>query len=289
MANPALPPDFVSLPYANPDAPKGGRIVQGEDGSFDSLNPLYRQGHARRLAARIRSTHEIPDGPLELDEPFTLYGLLAESVETDAARTWVEFTMREEARFSDGTPVTVEDVLWSYETLGTDRTPALHGGLDQDRLGRAVGPRSVRFTFNTEDREMPLGAGTAPDPEEGPMAGRERLPNRHLDRSDRLQAPYVVDRFEPGRFMSLIAAIPTTGARICHSCGVRHNLDEIRMEFYADGTGCSRRSRPGTLTSMRETNAAKWAVKFDFPAVTLGEMVKSVIPHQRPSGNGPGS
>lgn len=121
---PALPPDFVSLPYANPDAPKGGKIVQGEVGSFDSLNPHILKGS---VPWQLRFLNYESLMGRSYDEPFTLYGLLAESVETDEARSWVEFTLREEAAFSDGSPVTVEDVLWSYETLGTVGHPRYHG------------------------------------------------------------------------------------------------------------------------------------------------------------------
>ncbi|MDE0697436.1 MAG: ABC transporter substrate-binding protein, partial [Boseongicola sp.] len=101
---PALPPDFVSLPYANPDAPKGGRIVQGEVGSFDSLNPHILKG---RVPWQLRFlAHETLMGR-SYDEPFSLYGLLAESIEVPDDRSWVAFTLRPQARFSDGTPVTV--------------------------------------------------------------------------------------------------------------------------------------------------------------------------------------
>ncbi len=113
---PALPPDFVSLPYANPDAPKGGRIIFGEAGGFDSLNPYILKGSAP-WGLGLHTVESLM--ARSIDEPFTLYGLLAESVETDESRSWVEFTLRPEARFSDGSPVTVEDVMWSYETLGT--------------------------------------------------------------------------------------------------------------------------------------------------------------------------
>jgi len=113
--DPALPPDFVSLPYANPDAPKGGRIVTGNVGGFDSLNPFILRGSPPWQLAHL--THETLMGRTE-DEPFTLYGLLAESVETGEGREWVEFTLNPAARFSDGSPVTVEDVIWSLKTLG---------------------------------------------------------------------------------------------------------------------------------------------------------------------------
>ena len=117
---PALGADFTHLPYANPDAPTGGQIVTGEVGGFDSLNPYIRKGSVpwqlRFLASESLMGRSY-------DEPFALYGVLAETIETGPNREWVEFTLREEARFSDGSPVTVEDVMWSYETLGTEGHP----------------------------------------------------------------------------------------------------------------------------------------------------------------------
>src|SRR6056297_3165003 len=157
--DPALPPDFVSLPYANPDAPKGGRVVTGNVGGFDSLNPFILRGSPPWQLGFL--THETLMGR-SWDEPFTLYGLLAESVETNEARTWVEFTLREEARFSDGAPVTVDDVLWSYETLGTVGHPRYRGAWDKVASASAVGPRTVRFEFNEADRELPLIMGLRP-------------------------------------------------------------------------------------------------------------------------------
>ena len=113
---PDLPQDFVSLPYVNTNAPQGGKLIFGERGGFDSFNPFILKGKA---PYGIKAhTFETLLGR-SYDEPFTLYGLLAESVETSETRDWVEFTLRKEARFSDNTPVTIEDVIWSYETLGT--------------------------------------------------------------------------------------------------------------------------------------------------------------------------
>ena len=115
--DPALPPDFVSLPYANPDAPKGGRISFGETGSFDSLNPHIRKGS---VPWQLRSLAYESLMGRSYGEPFTLYGLLAESVETGPNREWVEFTLREGTRFSDGSPLGVEDVLFSYQRASSE-------------------------------------------------------------------------------------------------------------------------------------------------------------------------
>ncbi len=168
--DPALPPDFVSLPYANPDAPKGGRVVTGNVGGFDSLNPFTLKGsppwQLRHLAFESLMGRS-------WDEPFTLYGLLAESVETGPNREWVEFTLREEARFSDGAPVTVDDVIWSYEILGTEGHLRYAGFWGKVERIEATGPRSVRLTFNVADRELALIAGLRPILQKAQWEGRD--------------------------------------------------------------------------------------------------------------------
>src|ERR1044072_5365468 len=125
QAEPALPPGFTHFPYVNPDAPKGGRLVQGALGSFDSLNPFIVKGlppHGMR-APLVSGGNIIANYVVEslmvrgYDEPFTLYGLLAKSVETDAARSFVIFTLDPAARFSDGSPVTAADVVFSWQLL----------------------------------------------------------------------------------------------------------------------------------------------------------------------------
>jgi peptide/nickel transport system substrate-binding protein len=277
--DPALPPDFVSLPYANPDAPKGGRIVTGEVGGFDTLNPHIRKGSApwqlRFLAYESLMGRS-------WDEPFTLYGLLAESVDTGPDREWVEFTLRPEARFSDGTPVTVEDVLWSYETLGTVGHPRYRGAWDKVATATATGPRSVRFTFNTVDRELPLILGMRPILKKAQWQGKD-FADSGLNEVPISTAAYVIEAFEPGRFVSLKRNPDYWGRDLPFNRG-QHNLDEVRLEFYADSTAHFEAFKAGALNSIREFNAAKWDQQYDFPAVLSGDIVKSEIPHQRPSG-----
>ena len=276
---PALPPNFVSLPYANPDAPKGGRIVQGEVGSFDSLNPYILKG---RVPWQLRFLAVESLMGRSYDEPFTLYGLLAESVETAEDRSWVEFTLRPEAKFSDGSPVTVEDVLWSYETLGTVGHPRYHGVWGKLASAEATGERSVRFTFNTEDDELALILGMRPILKKAQWEGLD-FAESGLDVIPITSAPYVIDDFEPGRFVSLKRNPDYWGADIPFRKGT-NNLDEIRMEFFADRTAMFEAFKAGLLTTNRESNIQKWETQYDFPAIQSGDMVKSVIPHQRPSG-----
>ena len=276
--DPALPPDFVSLPYANPDAPKGGKIVFGESGSYDSLNPFIVKGATPAGISLL--TVETLLGR-SYDEPFSLYGVLAESVDTDDARSYVEFTLREEARFSDGSPVTVDDVLWSFEKLGTEGSPKYATAWKKIAKSEKVGDRGVRFTFTEIDREMPLLLGLRPILKKAQWEGKDFT-------ASTLEAPigsgpYVVGEMEPGKFISF-KKNPDWWAKDLPFYKGQHNFDEVRYEYFGDGGIVFEAFKAGEISTYRETNPAKWASNYDFPAVTAGDVVKSEIPHQRPSG-----
>ena len=275
---PALPPNFVSLPQANADAPKGGRIVFGESGSYDSMNPFILKGRAPAGLSAL--TVETLMGR-SYDEPFTLYGLLAESITTDPARTYAEFTLREGARFSDGSPVTVEDVMWSFETLGTKGNPRFAGAWAKIGKMEATGPRSVRFTFNTTDRELPLILGLRP------ILQKAQWDGKAFDESSLEvpigSGPYIVDSYEAGRFVSYRKNPDWWGADLPFNRG-QHNLDEVRYEYFGDGGVVFEAFKGGLITSWREANPAKWDSVYDWPEVLDGRVVKSLIPHMRPSG-----
>ena len=276
---PELPPDFVSLPHANPDAPTGGRIVTGEVGSFDSLNPHIAKGS---VPWQLRFLAYESLMGRNYDEPFTLYGLLAESIEVGPNREWAEFVLREGARFSDGSPVTVEDVIWSYEILGTEGHPRYHGMWDKIASVEQTGDRTVRFTFNENDRELALLFGMRPILKKAQWDGKD-FAESGLDEIPISSAEYVIDDFEPGRFVSLKRNPDYWGNDVPFMRG-QGNLDEVRMEFYGDGTAMFEAFKAGALNSSREFNAEKWETQYDFPAIDSGDVVKSVLPHERPSG-----
>ncbi len=277
--DPALPPDFVSLPYANPDAPKGGRIVTGEVGGFDSLNPHIAKG-STPWQLRFLAYESLMGR--NWDEPFSLYGLLAESIEVGENRDWVEFVLREEAAFSDGTPLTVEDVMWSYETLGTIGHPRYHGAWNKIASMEQTGPRSIRFAFNEVDPEMALLIGMRPILKKAQWEGKDFAASG-IDEVPITTAPYMIDDYEAGRFVSLKRNPDYWGQNVNFMRG-QANLDEIRMEFYGDGTAMFEAFKAGALNSSREFNVEKWDTQYDFPAIDSGDVVKSVIPHERPSG-----
>lgn len=276
---PDLPEDFSSLPYANPNAPKGGRVVFGNTGGFDTLNPFVQKGTAP-WQLRFWGYESLMGR--SWDEPFALYGLLAESIETPDDRSWVEFTLRPEARFSDGSPVTVDDVIWSYETLGTVGHLRYRGFWSKIESITQTGPRKVRIVFNTEDRELALIAGLRPILKKGQWEGKD------FTTSGPSEAPigtgaYVVAASDPGRYVSLQRNPNYWGENLPFRKGTQ-NFDEMRVEFFGDQAVLFEAFKVGELTAVREYNAGKWDRGYNFPAVQSGDVVKSEIPHQRPSG-----
>ncbi|WGW02848.1 extracellular solute-binding protein [Tropicibacter oceani] len=277
--DPQLPPDFVSLPYANADAPTGGTIVTGEVGGFDSLNPHILKGSTpwqlRYLAYESLMGRN-------WDEPFALYGLLAETIDVGPNREWVEFTLRPQAAFSDGSPVTIEDVMWSYETLGTIGHPRYHGLWGKIASMEQTGERKIKFTFSEDDRELALLVGMRPILKKAQWDGKD-FTESGLDTIPISTAPYVIEDFEAGRYVTLKRNPDYWGRTVPVARGT-NNLDTVRLEFFSDGTAQFEAFKAGILNSNRETNPVKWDEQYNFPAIDLGEVVKSEIPNARPTG-----
>ena len=275
---PELPPDFVSLPYANPDAPKGGSISWGETTGFDSLHPFILKGRApwpqrflmyESLLGRSR------------DEAFTLYALLAESVEMAEDRSWVEFTLRPEARFSDGGPVTVEDVIWSFETLGTRGDGSYRNFWTAVAGIEETAPGTVRVTFSDDNPELPLLAGLRPILKKGWFETRD-FEESTLD-APVGSGPYLIGGVDAGRSVTFARDPDYWGADLPFRRGTM-NFDEVTVEYFGDGQVLFEAFKAGELDVLRVDNAEDWETRFDFPGVASGEIVKSVIPHGRPSG-----
>ncbi|MFW2544419.1 extracellular solute-binding protein [Primorskyibacter sp. 2E107] len=279
---PQLPPDFVSLPYANPNAPKGGAIITGEIGTFDSLNPFIRKG---KTPWQLRFLAFESLMGRSYDEPFALYGVLAESIEVGPNREWAEFTLRPEARFADGSPVTIEDVMWTYEmlgTLGADGVTRYTGVWAQVEKMEKTGERSVRFSFEEDNRELALVIGMWPILKQAQWTDKD-FTESGLDTIPMSSAPYGVSDFEAGRYVELTRNPDYWGKDVPFMKG-QMNLDTIRMEFFLEGTAQFEAFKAGILNSNRENNPVKWDEQYAFPAIQSGDVVKSEIPNARPTG-----
>lgn len=281
--DPALPPDYTALPYANPDAPKGGRVTTGNVGGFDSLNPFAPKGTP---PWQLRSfAYESLLGR-SWDEPFTLYGLLAETVETDESREWVEFTLNPKARFSDGTPVTVEDVIWSFETLGTRGHLRYRAFWERVASIKQTGAASVRLDFKTEDgppdRDLVLLAGLRPILKKAQWDDKV-FEDGAIKDIPIGTAPYAVESYQIDRQVILRRNADYWGKDLPFRRGT-NNFDEIRIDFYGDDSVMKEAFKAGEISYIREFNAERWQELADLPAVQSGDIVRSEIPNGTPSG-----
>ncbi len=284
IGEPALPAGFAHLPYANPDAPKGGELVYGEVGGFDNLNPHITKG---RYAWGMRVHVFESLMARSWDEPFTLYGLLAETIETPEDRSWVEFRLRPEARFSDGDPVTVDDVVFSAEILrdkGRGNMRRFYGEIES---AERVGERGVRFAFRDPEegqernRELPLLIGLMPIHKKAYWDGKA------FDETT-LEAPvgtgpYVVESVDPGRSVRFRRNPDYWAADLPVRRGL-HNYDTIRYEYFLDDNARFEAFKTGEVRVFWEGDSAHWQDAYDFPAVRDGRVRKEAIRHGRPSG-----
>jgi peptide/nickel transport system substrate-binding protein len=277
--DPALPQDFVSLPYANENAPKGGKIVTGEGGTFDSLNPFIQKGttpwQLRYMMAESLMGRSY-------GEPFALYGVLAESIDVGPNREWAEFSLRPEATFSDGSPVTVEDVMWSYEKLGTEGHGRYASLWNQIESIEQTGPHSVKFSFNNDNRELALLVGMRPILKKSQWDGKD-FTKSGFDQIPIGSAPYVISDFKAGSFVEFARNPDYWGKSVPFMRG-QANLDTIRWEFFADSSLVIEAFKAGELNAHREFNVQTWDDQYNFPSIEKGDVVKSVVQHQRPSG-----
>jgi len=275
---PLLGPGFAHLPYADPMASKGGRVVFGETGGFDGLNPYLLKGRAP-WGVRAHTVESLM--ARSYDEPFALYGLLAESVETPEDRSWVTFTLRPEARFADGAPVTVEDAIWSLETVATEGHPAYRNAWDAVGAVTQTGPRSLRIEFTEANRELALIMGLRPVLKKAEWEGRDFARSGLTPITG--SGPYVVDSFEPGRFINFRRNPDYWGRDLAVNRGL-HNFDEIRYEYYRNSETLWSAVKTGEVSIFNDADVVRWVEGYDFPAAEEGRLQRGEIAHGRPTG-----
>lgn len=276
---PALPPDFKHFPYVNPDAPKGGRLRMGVLGTFDSLNPFIIKGVT---PSGIREYVYESLMARSQDEPFTLYGLIAERIEVPEDRSSITFHLRPEARFSDGHPITPEDVLHSHKLLKEGGWPYHRSYYSKVEKAEQIGPHSVRFTFKEGgDREIPLILGLMPILPAHYMT-KERFERTSLEPPIG-SGPYIIDRVEPGRSV-VFRRNPNHWARDLPVNRGRFNFDEIRVDFFRDAASLFEAFKAGQIDVRIEDDPGRWAESYDFPAVADGRVLKSEFKTGLPAG-----
>ncbi len=277
--DPREQPDFQNFSYANPEAPKGGRARFAKQGSYDSLNPFIVKGVSgdgvreyvyETLMARA------------YDEPFTLYGLIAETVETPPDRSWVEFTLNPKAKFSDGTPISVDDVIFSHTVLKDRGRPNHRSYYSKVANVEKTGDRSVRFTFDDSgDREMPLIMGLMPILPSHALTP-ESFELTTLD-PPLGSGPYIVDEVDPGKSLTFKRDPEYWGRDLPVNRG-RYNFDEIRVDYFRDASSMFEAFKSGLVDLRDELSPNVWAQGYDFPALRQGKVVKEALPIETPAG-----
>ncbi|MDP6704738.1 MAG: extracellular solute-binding protein [Alphaproteobacteria bacterium] len=272
------PPDFTHLDYVDPAAPKGGAIKLAAIGTFDSLNPFIIKGSP---ASSLGLTYDtLMEGAQ--DEPSTEYGLLAESVEVPKDLSWVAFTLRAEAKWHDGKPVTPADVIFSFETLKKQGAPFYRFYYANVAEVTQTGPRTVKFKFaGPENRELPQIVGQLT------VLPKHYWQDREFDATTLERplgsGPYRIKSFDAGRSIIYERVADYWGRDLPVNKG-RYNFDSIRFEYYRDQTIALEGFKAHGFDFRQESNSKLWATAYDFPAIKDGRVVKEEIAHEIPTG-----
>jgi len=273
---PRYPADFRHFDYVNPDAPKGGSLRLASQGSFDSFHPFIPKGNA--VSTGAVETLLITSA----DEPFTGYGLIAEQVEWPRDRSWVIFHIRPEARWHDGTPITAEDVAWSFETLVSQGNPQYRFYYGAVASVEALDAARVRFTFSESDnRELPLIVGQLPILPKHYWATRDFAATT-LD-PPLGSGPYQITDFEAGRFTVRQRVENYWGKDLAVRQGL-NNFDAIRTVFFRDATPIRLALKAGDIDFRLENQAKAWAEDYNVAVVEKGWLKKELVPHRMPTG-----
>lgn len=270
---------FDHYPYVNPEAPKGGRLVLGGSGSFDSLNPLIVRGEP------VQGVREFSVETLmsrSQDEPFSLYGLIAETADVAPDRSAVTFHLDARAHFSDGHPITADDVLFSWALLREKGRPNHTSYYKKVKTAERIDDLTVRFVFQTAgDREMPLILGLMP-------VLAKHATNAETFEQTSLQpllgsGPYRITKVDPGRSITYERDPNYWGRDLPVNKG-RFNFGEIRFDYFRDGATLLEAFKTGGIDVRTEDDPSLWAKAYEFPAVAQGRVLKAEIPTGLPAG-----
>lgn len=269
---PDMPQDFTALPYVNPDAPKGGRLVQSVIGTFDNLNPFVLKGIA---AQGINTLAFQPLMARSADEPFSVYGLVAHSARMPPDRSFIVFHINPRARFSDGHAISAEDVVFTFNLLREKGSPFFRSNYRQVTGVTEINPLTVRFDLDGDNRETPLILAQMPV-----------LPAHLIDAETFDQTtfqtpvgsgPYEVAAVDPGRSITF-RRDPDFWAKDLPITQGLYNFDEIRFDYYRDVNTQFEAFKAGLYDIRPEQSAARWAIGYDFPAIADGRIVAETLP-----------
>ena len=270
--------DFTHFDYVNPDAPKGGTVRYSAIGTFDNLNPFILKGSPAAGLGLAFDTLMARSG----DEPASEYGLVAESVEVPPDRSWVQYNLRKEARFHDGTPITPADVVWTFDTLKSKGHPRFRLYYADVLKAEVVGERSVKFTFRDgRNRELPDIVG------EMPVLSKAYWATRDFEKTT-LEPPlgsgaYKLESFDVGRSITYRRVADYWAKDLPVSRG-HNNFDVIRYDYYRDQTVALEAFKAGQYDIRVENVAKNWATGYDSPALRDQLFKKDEIPNHVPTG-----
>jgi len=272
------PPGFKHFDYVNPNAPKGGDVKLGSIGGFDTFNGYIVKGRTAAGLGLIYDTLMASSA----DEPFSMYGLIAKSVEMAQDRSWIIFHLNPKARWHDGKPITVEDVIWTFNTLVEKGTPFYRYYYGSVAKVEKMGPRGVKFTFKPgENRELPLIVGQL-----------TVLPKHYWEKRDFTQTtlepplgsgPYRVKSFEANRQV-VYERVKDYWAEMNPVRRGEYNFDTLRFEYFRDATVSREAFKSGAFDYHSESSSKAWATEYDIPAVKNGYLIKRKFKHNRSSG-----
>jgi peptide/nickel transport system substrate-binding protein len=277
---PALPEDFRHLPYANPEAPKGGRLVVGFQGTFDSLNPFNVKAGSTAQGLNVNVFQTLM--ARSEDEPFTVYGQIAQTIETDAERTYAVFHLDPRAKFSDGTPITSADVRFSFDLLRQKGRPQQRAAYALIKQIETPDAETIRFDFpGLNDREMPLTLALMP------ILPQHAVNPETFDAASLAipigSGPYRVVAVDPGRRLILRRNRDYWGKDLPVDRG-RFNFDEIEIDYYRDANALFEAFRAGLVDFRTETSPLRWTRAYDFPSIRDHRAIRLSLPIGGPKG-----
>ncbi|MCB1681505.1 MAG: ABC transporter substrate-binding protein [Rhodospirillales bacterium] len=285
---PKYPADFKHLDYVNPDAPKGGTLHVGAVGTFDSLNPFIVKGNpAPGVSVNYLRSGLVYESLMQntWDEPFSLYGIIAKSIQIAPDRSWVTFELRDEATWNDGVPITADDVVWTFETLTTKGQPFFQAYWHDVESATAEGPKRVTFKFKVKgNAELPLiVAEMTILPKHYWTADGHNFEDSSSLVPPLTSGPYTFGKIDAPRSIEYVRNENWWGKNLPFFKGM-NNFDRVVYDLYLDEKVMHEAFLSGNFDFKMENSEHQWQTTYDVPAVKDGRLIKELIDNSRPAG-----